>query len=128
MGQTASKAGTLAVCQWVKTGTFKVQGETDLTWGLTGETLVPLLETGSEKGTENGKEGGNFLHKTKTRVETLAPMEQEGAIPETKMEGDGVSLGVKQEMLSATVTQTTTHPSPKEVLQVQPVDYLAPRC
>lgn len=71
----------------------------DLTWGLTGETLVQLLETGSEKGKENGKEGGNFLHQTKTRVETLAPTEQEGAIPETKMEGDGVSLGVKQEML-----------------------------
>lgn len=44
-------------------------------------------------------EGGSFLCQTKTRLETLAPMELEEAIPETKMEADGVSLEVKQEML-----------------------------
>lgn len=100
VGQTASKAGSLEVCQWVRIGSSKVLGEMDLlTWVLKEETLFLLLETGSEKGKGNGMEGGSFLCQTKTRLETLAPMELEGAIPETKMEADGASLEAKQERL-----------------------------
>lgn len=99
VGPTASQAGSSGVCQWVRTGSSKVLGEMDLTWVLKEETLVQLSETGSEKGNGNGTRGGSFLCQTKTRVETLAPMELEGGIPETKMEADGVSLGARQERL-----------------------------
>lgn len=71
----------------------------DLTWVLKEETLVQLSETESERGIGSGMQGGSFLCQTKTRVETLAPMELEGVIPETKMEADGVSLGARQERL-----------------------------
>lgn len=99
VGPTASQAGSSGVCQWVRTGSSKVLGEMDLTWVLKEETLVQLSETGSEKGNGSGTRGGSFLCQTKTRVETLAPMEMEGGIPETKMEADGVSLGARQERL-----------------------------
>ncbi len=95
VGPTASKAGSLGVFQWVRTGTFKPLEEMD----LKEETLVKLSETESERGSGSGMQGGSFLCKTKIRVETLAPMELEGGIPETKMEADGVSLGARQEML-----------------------------
>lgn len=95
LGPTVSKAGSLGVFQWVRTGSSKLLGEMDLIWVLKEETLVQLSETGSEKG--NGMPEGSFLCQTKTRVETLAPMELEGGIPETKMEVDGVSLGARQE-------------------------------
>lgn len=99
LGPTASKAGILGVFQWVRTGSSKLLGEMDLTWVLKEETLVRLSETGNEKGKGNGMQGGSFLCQTKTRVETLAPTELEGGIPETKMEADGVSLGARQERL-----------------------------
>lgn len=92
---TASKIESLGVCQWAKQGSIKE--EMQLMWVLKEETLVQGFETESEK--ENVKEGGSFLCQTKIRLETLAPMEQEGAIPETKMEADGVSLGARQERL-----------------------------
>lgn len=95
VGPTASKAGSLGVFQWVRTETFKLLEE----MVLKGETLVKLSETESERGSESGMRGGSFLCKTKIRIETLAPMELEGGIPETKMEADGVSLGARQEML-----------------------------
>lgn len=123
VGPTASKAGSLGVCQWVRTGISKVLAGMDLTGVLKEETLVQVSETGSG----NGTQGGNFLCQTKTRVETLAPTELEGGIPETKMEADGVSLGFRQERLSATVTQTTT-PFLRETPQVQPGGYLPPPC
>lgn len=101
LGQTASKAGSLGVFQSVRTGTSKVLEETDLTWVLKEETLVQPseTETESEKGTESEMQGGSFLCQTKTRVGTLAPMELEGGIPETKMEADGGSLEARQERL-----------------------------
>lgn len=101
VGPTASKAGSLGVCQWVRTGRGSkvVLGEMDLIWVPKEETLVRLSETGSERGKGNVKEEGSFLCQTKIRVETLAPMELEGGIPETKMEADGVSLGARQERL-----------------------------
>lgn len=98
LGPTASKGGSLGEFQWVKTGSFKVLGEMDLPWVLREETLVQLSETESEKGKGTEMQGGSFLCQTKTRVETLAPMELEGGIPETKMEADGLSLGARQEM------------------------------
>lgn len=99
VGPTASKAESLGVCQWVRTGSSKVLGEMDLTWVLKEETLVQLSETESEKGKGNGMQGESFLCQTKIRVETLAPMELEGGIPETKMEADGVNLEARQERL-----------------------------
>lgn len=97
VGPIASKAGSLGLCQWVRPGSSKVLGEMGLTWALKEETLVQLSETESEKG--NVMEEGSFLCQTKTRRETLAPMELEGGFPETKMEADGVSLGARQERL-----------------------------
>lgn len=97
VGLTVSQTGSLGVCQWVRPGTSKVLGEMDLTWVLKEETLVQHSETEKEKG--NVKAGGSILCQTKTRLETLAPMEQEGVIPETKMEADGVSSGARQERL-----------------------------
>lgn len=97
LGPIVSKAGSLGVFQWVRTGSSKLLGEMDLIWVLKEETLVQLSETESEKG--NGMPEGSFLCQTKIRVETLAPMELEGGIPETKMEVDGVSLGARQERL-----------------------------
>lgn len=127
VGPAASKAGSLVVCQWARTGSSKVLGEMDLTWVLEEETLVRLSETGSERGKGRGMEGGTFLCQTKTRVETLAPMELEGVIPETKRGADGVSLGAKQERLELTVTQTTT-PYPRVPPLVLLVGYLSPQC
>lgn len=97
VGLTASKTGTLGVCQWVRPETSKVLGEMDLIWVPKEETLVQHSETEREKG--NVTEGGSFPCQTKTRLEILAPMEQEGVILETKMEADGVSLGGRQERL-----------------------------
>lgn len=68
-----------------------------LTWAQKEETLVRLSGTGSVKGSV--KEEGSLIWQTKTRVETLAPVEPAGGIPETKMEADGVSLGARQEIL-----------------------------
>lgn len=97
---TASKAGSLQVCQWVRTGSSKlVLGEMDPTWVLKEETLVQVSETESEKGKGNAMEEETFLCQTKIRRETLAPMVLEGDIPETKMEADGVSLGARPERL-----------------------------
>ncbi len=101
VGPTASKAGSLGVFQWLRTGSSKLLEEMDLTWVLKEETLVKPSETETVKGKEkeNGMQGGSFLCQTKTRVETLAPVELEGGIPETKMEADGVSLEARQERL-----------------------------
>ena len=99
VGQPAYKVGSLGVRQWVRTGSSKVLGEMDLTWVLKEGTLVQLSETGSERGKGNVKEEGSFPCQTKTRVETLAPMELEGGILERKMEEDGVSLGARRERL-----------------------------
>lgn len=97
VGPTASKAESLGLCQSVRTGNSKVLGETDLTWAQREETSVQLSETGSVKGSV--KEEGSLICQTKTRVETLAPVEPVGGIPETKMGADGVSLGARQEIL-----------------------------
>lgn len=97
LGPTVSKAGSLGVFQWVRAGSSKLPGEMDLIWVPKEETSVQLSETEIEKG--NGMQGGSFLCQTKTRAETLAPMELEGGIPETKMEVDGVSLAARQERL-----------------------------
>ena len=69
----------------------------DLTWVRKEEILVQLSETGSVKG--NVKEEESLICQTKTREETLAPVEPQGGIPETKMGADGVSLGARQERL-----------------------------
>lgn len=92
-----SKAGSLVGCQSVRTGTSKVLGERDLIWVRKEETLVQLSETGIVKG--NVMEEGSLICRTKTRLETLSPVELEGGIPETKMGADGMSLGAQQEML-----------------------------
>lgn len=96
-GPAVSKAGILGVFQWVRAGSSKLLGEMDLIWVLKEETSVQLSETEIEKG--NGMQGGSFLCQTKTRAETLALTELEEAIPETKMEVDGVSLVARQERL-----------------------------
>lgn len=97
LGPAVSKAGTLGVFQWVRAGSSKVLGEMDLIWVPKEETSVQLSETEIEKG--NGMQGESFLCQTKTRAETLALMELEEAIPETKMGVDGVSLVARQERL-----------------------------
>lgn len=97
LGPAVSKAGILGVFQWVRAGSSKLLGEMDLIWVLKEETSAQLSETEIEKG--NGMQGGSFLCQTKTRAETLALMELEEAIPETKMEVDGVSLVARQERL-----------------------------
>lgn len=125
VGPIASKAETLERCQSVRTGNSKVLGEMDLTWGQKEETLLRLSETGSVKGSV--KEEGSLICQTKTRVETLAPVEPVGGIPETKMGADGVSLGARRETLWGAVTLTTT-PSHRETPQVQPAGYLSPPC
>lgn len=99
LGPTASKAESLGVFRWVRTGNFKLLGEMDLTWVQREETLVQLSEIESEKGKGIGIQAGTSLCQTKIRTETLAPMELEGHIPETKMGADGVSLEARQERL-----------------------------
>lgn len=124
-GPTASKVGSMGAFQSVRTGSTKVLGEMDLTWVQKEETLVQLSGTGIVKG--NVKEEGSLVCQTKTRIETLAPVELQGGIPETKMGADGVSLGARQERLLVTATPTTT-PCHRETPQVQLVGYQALPC
>lgn len=123
----ASRAGSLGVCQWVKTGSSRVLGEMCPTWVLEEETLVQVSETGKEREKERGMEEGSSLCKIRTRIETLAPTEQEGGIPETKRGADGASLAARRERWEATTTPITT-PSPKETPPVPLADYLLPQC
>lgn len=96
-GPTAFQVGSLEVCRRGKTESTMVVEEMELIYVQKEETLVQLLGTGSEKG--NVKEEGSLICQIKTRVETLAPVEPQGGIPETKMATDGVSLWARQERL-----------------------------
>lgn len=57
VGRIASKAGSLVVFQWVRTGISKVLGGMDRTRVQKEETLVQVSEIESGK----GMEGGSFL-------------------------------------------------------------------